>query len=559
VGTHSYKTLSDTLTYLKRLGVNAIELMPIMEFAGNESWGYNPIYYFAPDKYYGTKNDLKAFIDKAHHMGMAVILDMVLNQADYEFPYVKAYWDNDKPAANSPFFNQQATHPFSVFFDFNHESPATKALVDTINAYWIKEYKFDGFRFDLSKGFTQRNTGNDVGAWSARDDSRIAIWKRIYDKIRSYDNSAYVILEHLGANEEEKILADYGMMLWGNMQPNYKEAALGYDNDKANLNWASYKQRNWNNPHLIAYMESHDEERLMVEQLQYGRVNTVTNYNTKNLATALDRMKLVSAFYFTMPGPKMIWQFGELGYDLSINRCPDGTIKEDCRVANKPPKWEYQADANRNKLYKVYAELIRLKTTQAAFTSNDFTVEASGRTKRISINHPSMNVHIIGNFGVDTVSATAGFRTTGKWYDYFTADSISVSDVNERVLLQPGEFHILTTKKLAKPESGIAPDWRYTLRSSVPTAVLDELLSTQTTVYPNPNAGKMTLKMENESQHTIILNLYDLKGRMLQSTQIRKWTPLLKHEIHIEKLPMGIYLLEVIDGQRKTLKKIYKN
>jgi 1,4-alpha-glucan branching enzyme len=126
VGTHSYKTLSDTLTYLKKLGVNAIELMPIMEFSGNESWGYNPIYYFAPDKYYGTKNDLKAFIDKAHQMGMAVILDMVLNQADYEFPYVKAYWDGSKPAANSPYFNQQATHPFSVFFDFNHESAATR-------------------------------------------------------------------------------------------------------------------------------------------------------------------------------------------------------------------------------------------------------------------------------------------------------------------------------------------------------------------------------------------------------------------------------------------------
>jgi glycosidase len=539
--------------------VNAIELMPIMEFAGNESWGYNPIYYFAPDKYYGTKNDLKAFIDKAHQMGMAVILDMVLNQADYEFPYVKAYWDKNKPAANNPYFNQQATHPFSVFFDFNHESAATKALVDTINAYWMKEYKFDGFRFDLSKGFTQKNTGNDVAAWSARDDSRIAIWKRIYDKIRTYDNSAYVILEHLGANEEEKILADYGMLLWGNMQPNYKEAALGYENDKANLNWASYKQRNWNSPHLIAYMESHDEERLMYEQLLYGRVNTATGYNTKNLATALDRMKLVSAFYFTIPGPKMIWQFGEMGYDLSINRCPDGTTKEDCRVANKPPRWDYLTDASRSKLYKVYAELIRLKTSQPAFTSNDFTVDASGRTKRISINHFSMNVYLVGNFGVDTVSVNAGFQNGGKWYDYFTGDSISVTDVNEKILLQPGEFHIFTTKKLAQPESGLLPNWRYTLRSNVPTAIADELLNTQTTIYPNPNAGKMIVKIENDSQHTIILNLYDIRGKLIKTVQLRKWQLLLKQEINIEKLPMGIYLLEVIDGQKKAVKKIYKN
>jgi hypothetical protein len=207
----------------------------------------------------------------------------------------------------------------------------------------------------------------------------------------------------------------------------------------------------------------------------------------------------------------------------------------------------------------VYAELIKLKTTQAAFQSTDFTFEGAGRTKRLSINHTSMNVHIIGNFGVDTVSANAGFTSTGKWYDFFTGDSISVDDVNERILLQPGEFHILTTRKLDKPESSIVPDWRYTLRSNVPTAINDYVLNTQTTVYPNPNSGKMVVKIENESQHTIILNLYDLRGKLIQTTQLRKWQPLLKHDINIEKLPMGVYMLEVIDGQKKAVKRIYKN
>ena len=115
VSNRNYKTLTDSLPYLKRLGINVIELMPIMEFSGNDSWGYNPIFYFAPDKAYGTKEELKRFIDACHRNGMAVVLDMVLNQADYEFPYVKMYWDRDRPAANNPFFNQQATHPFSVF------------------------------------------------------------------------------------------------------------------------------------------------------------------------------------------------------------------------------------------------------------------------------------------------------------------------------------------------------------------------------------------------------------------------------------------------------------
>ena len=92
VGSHSYKDLTDTLSYLKRLGVNAIELMPIMEFEGNESWGYNPSYFFAPDKYYGTKNDLKKFIETAHQEGFAVILDMVLNHAFGQNALVQLYW-----------------------------------------------------------------------------------------------------------------------------------------------------------------------------------------------------------------------------------------------------------------------------------------------------------------------------------------------------------------------------------------------------------------------------------------------------------------------------------
>ena len=546
VGTRSYKTIMDTLPYLKRLGINAIELMPVMEFAGNDSWGYNPIYYFAPDKAYGTKNDLKAFVDKCHQNGIAVILDMVLNQADYEYPYVKMYWDTDKPAANSPYFNPQATHPFSVFFDFNHESAATKALVDTVSRYWLREYKLDGFRFDLSKGFTQKNTGGDVAAWSAKDDSRIAIWKRIYDRIRQADPTAYVILEHLGANDEEKILADYGMMLWGNQQPNYKEAALGYDNEKANLNWSSYRQRGWNNPNLIAYMESHDEERLMVEQLLYGNTNPTTGYNTKQLATALDRMKLVAALYFSIPGPKMLWQFGELGYDVSIN--------ENGRTGAKPLKWNYYADANRLKLYKVYAELMKLRATQPAFHSRDFTLDADGKAlKQLQLNDAAMKVTVIANTDVKSAAIMANFQQNGTWYDYFTGNALEVTAASRALTLQPGEFHIYTTTKLATPEAGLVPNW-----AASPTAVEDEALERATTVYPNPNGGTFRVVIENDSRGAIQLQLTDLAGRRLQSATLNKTQPHWHYDWQTDRLAAGIYLLEITGGKGKTVKRVVK-
>ncbi|MFX8805539.1 hypothetical protein ABTM67_20510, partial [Acinetobacter baumannii] len=76
-------------------------------------------------------------------------------------------------------------------------------------------YKLDGFRWDLSKGFTQTNNPTDVNAWSAYDASRIAIWKRIYDTIQSVSSNAYCILEHFAANSEELELSNYGMLLWG--------------------------------------------------------------------------------------------------------------------------------------------------------------------------------------------------------------------------------------------------------------------------------------------------------------------------------------------------------
>jgi 1,4-alpha-glucan branching enzyme len=447
LSTHSYKTLIDTLPYLKNLGVNVIELMPIMEFEGNESWGYNPMFHLAPDKYYGTKNDLKKFIDECHEMGIAVILDMVLNHAFGQSPLVRLYWDaaNNRPASNSPWFNQVPMHPYNVGYDFNHESEATKYFVDRVNRFWLEEYKFDGFRFDLSKGFTQTNSGGNVGLWGQYDQSRINLLKRMADKIWAFDPDAYVILEHFAENSEETVLQSYGMMLWGNMNHQYLEASMGY---ASNLNGASYKSRGWSQPNLIAYMESHDEERMMYKNLQYG--NSSGSYNIKDLNTALERVKLASAFYYTIPGPKFIWQFGELGYDVSINY--------PCRVCNKPILWEYWNSSARRNVYKTKQALIKLKLENPAFRSNNFSMDVGGYGKRININHPTMNVAVIGNFNVVEQSVNPNFSNAGWWYNYFLGDSIYVSNTTEQISLAPGEFHIYTTVKLPAPEPGIVND-----------------------------------------------------------------------------------------------------
>ena len=94
VAAHDFKTIRDTLDYLDRLGVNAIEFMPVTEFDGNSSWGYNPAMYFAVDKYYGPADRFKEVIDSCHGRGIAVIMDIVLNHAYGNNPLVKMYFNS---------------------------------------------------------------------------------------------------------------------------------------------------------------------------------------------------------------------------------------------------------------------------------------------------------------------------------------------------------------------------------------------------------------------------------------------------------------------------------
>ncbi|WP_375419183.1 alpha-amylase family glycosyl hydrolase [uncultured Hymenobacter sp.] len=452
LGSHSYRDLADTLSYLKRLGVNTIELMPVTEFEGNESWGYNPSYMFAPDKYYGTKNDLKAFIDKAHEQGFVVLLDMVLNHQFGQSPMVRMYFDDAKaqPTAASPWFNQLPTHPFNVGYDFNHESLYTKRYIDDVNRYWLEEYKFDGYRFDLSKGFTQKNNPDDVAAWGHYDQSRIDILKRMSDKIWTAKPNAYISLEHLADNDEEKVLADYGIMLWGNLNHPYNDVASGRTD--TDLSRALSSTRGWQQKSLVTYMESHDEERLMVRNRDEGLSSG--DYNIKQFDIALERVKLASAFFYPLPGPKMLWQFGELGYDFSIDY--------NGRIGNKPIPWgapdnlNYHQDKARVKLYKTTAAIINLVNKYSqVFEKGDFSWTPSGQFRKINVSHADMNVTIVGNFGVSAGSIQPGFQHPGTWYDFFSGKAVEVAATAGNLNLAPGEFHIFVDKVVAFPEPGL--------------------------------------------------------------------------------------------------------
>ncbi len=543
---HDYQTLIDTLSYLKGLGINAIELMPVYEFEGNSSWGYNTAFHFAPDKYYGTKNNLKEFIDICHQNGIAVIFDIVLNHVFGSSPFARLYWDatNNRPASNNPWLNPVAKHDYNVGFDFNHESQATKNLVTRVVKYWMEEYNVDGYRFDLSKGFTQNNTLGNTDAWGKYDASRVAIWKNIGNTVWNIDEDFYMILEHFAENTEERELANYGFMLWGNLNHQYRQLVMGYT-ENSDIAGISFKTRGWNDPHLIGYMESHDEERLMYSIMTWG--NTKNSwYNIKSLDECLRRIAAASAVFYTIPGPKMLWQFGELGYDYSI--------EYNGRTGEKPIKWDYRNNWLRRQLYDITAALINLRQTHEVFNTSDFTLSSgTGLIKKVTLRGSEMSVAVIANFDIYVQEVSPDFPSTGTWYDYFSGDSLNVQSLTDKIMLYPGDFRLFTSKKLTTPDVGLG------LLPLPGGENNDDQMGLIDSVFPNPLTDQLSTVLNIEDDSFAELLLINTSGKVVKTLYKGKLSSG-KQIVNadLSDLSAGHYFLHVRVNQKSENAKIIK-
>lgn len=534
----TFKALQDSLPYLKRLGITALELMPVCEFEGNLSWGYNVASHMAIDKYYGNRAALKSLVDACHQNGIAVILDVVYNHVFGSASINVLYWDatTGKPWGNSPYLNADAKHPFNVGYDINHETQATKYYVKRTLAYLLEEFHVDGFRFDLSKGFTQTNSGNDAAKMAQYDQSRVDILTDYYNWVQSKSPGAYCILEHFADNSEEQTLSSKGMMLWGNGNFNANEAGMGYSN--GDFGWGiDAQKRSFGQRNLVGYIISHDEERMGYKCKNFG--NATTGYSVKDPSVYVPRVGMAYAFVIATPGPKMIWQFDELAYDYSINTCEDGvTVQDACRLANKPVRWDYwTGDAVRRKNQFKIASIAQLKALYTEVSSpSSYNFSSGGSYKILTLNHSNMNTVVIGNFDVSGSSASVGFAHTGNWYNYLTGDSIKVSGTSMVIALAAGEYRVYTDKKIANP---------YIKQILGGSAIVEDLTSqTGLWVYPNPAQNTIQLGLKNSPVLNGEVTLIDCIGRVVWKKDIAGSEP-----IHLSGLAVGRYWIRYSSNQ----------
>jgi hypothetical protein len=217
-------------------------------------------------------------------------------------------------------------------------------------------------------------------------------------------------------------------------------------------------------------------------------------------------MELASAFFFTVPGPKMIWQFGELGYDYSINTCENGTVSNDCRLSPKPIRWDYKNDPRRARLFDVYSSLIKLRFHtwyKDAFMSDRVEYSVGGAFKWIKVTTDTSNLLVVGNFDVGANSGTVTFPSAGTWFDYLENTTFTATGSGQSISLLPGEYHVYVNRNVNNISTTPIRD------------VINNGPALEASVFPNPIRSGFSLEVNLPQSGPTQVELINVVGQQV--------------------------------------------
>lgn len=286
-----FQHLVEKLDYLCELGINAIELMPVNEFPGDASWGYNPRHFFAVESSYGKTRDFKAFVDECHGRGIRVLLDFVCNHSEAEAPLTQIdhdYWYRHEPSDPEqnwgPEFNYE-------HYDETYETFPARWFMGDVIRHWIQEYHIDGLRYDAAKQIDNY----DFMHWIVNEAKQTAGKKPFYNIAERIPDSPKI------TNQDGPMDGCWQETFYGVV----RECVYGDRVDLESLQDAIDPQRRGylGVTNAVNYIANHDHEHSMVELAQQGILGEA----------AFKRIKLGAAILLTAVGIPMIWMGEEFG------------------------------------------------------------------------------------------------------------------------------------------------------------------------------------------------------------------------------------------------------
>ena len=504
-GAGTFQHVLEKLDYLKSLGINAIELMPISEFPGNHSWGYDPQIISAINDSYGTPEQFKYFVDQCHNRGIAVILDIIWNhirsssplwqmQPDYDLnPYIKHHEEMNP---------NEAPESWGML-DIDHFNMNTIEYINKVHRIWVDEYKIDGFRFDAAAHLGWSVSQPDLGIYG---------WSNaLYD----YDSTVYQIAEHLPSNISLIENTNFSAGWHDSFHDRLKIDSHNQYNSTMDIMRqiiGLHEYTNWGTPYsnftqAVKYMISHDEQSLIQEMVEFDNFT---------MQQALERDKFYSTILFTSNGIPMLWQGQEFGFKSGwTDQNQNGNWDEE-KLSYRPIDWNVLETENGQSHFEHYKKLIYLRKNNPAFSKGEFydlyrytnqgvVVYGYKDNRENSLND---QVVVIANFSsTDQSILDVPFLSSGYWYNMFDPnDILHTADGNY------GNYYINAKHAVVYTNN------QYQLSTHSFSEEIESIVDSsinKIVPFPNPFNSSISIQIDTESRDMIRFSIYNVLGEMI--------------------------------------------
>ena len=496
------------LDHLKNTGVNAIELLPITEFPGTHSWGYNPYLVSSVEENYGTPYELKLLVDEAHSRGMAVIMDMIWNhimstspiweiQPDYDLnPYIKIHTDLNPNEAEGSW----------GMLDWDHFNLKTIEYINTVNRIWVDEYKIDGFRFDAMYmiGWDMQQQEFGIPGWSTA--------------LYNYDSTIYQIAEHLPSNpwliDNTDLSSGWHDSFHDRLLNDVHGQSLGTISIMRQI-VGLHEYSDWGDPYsdrtqAVKYMVSHDEQSILQEMV---------TFNNYSIEEARERDKFYATILFTSLGIPMLFQGQEFGLQTGWDDDNNNGNYDEEKLQYRPVDWSLlDTDIGQSHL-EHYSILARLRKSNPAFYNGTFYDLYRYTNEKVIVygykdeseNNNNNQIVVVANFSsIERTVENVPFFSPGEWYNVLEPyDIISINEDNTY-----GEYSIPAKSAAVYSNSDLQ------LSTSKESTIPSKYQTLK--CYPNPFNRNLKIQYNIDFASDVNIEVHGVDGRFVKGFNMGK-------------------------------------